>query len=465
MKGVMLTGPAAIREYLHFFRDPVGCIRDMSRRHGRLVALALQPFGQPHRVQLLAVGPEFNRQVLGDPAAFRTTGQFIWGPRNSSQQRLRYGLTRMNGLKHKQQRSLVMPPFQKKAVASYHNLIVDLAREIIDSWRPGQVYDVLREMRTLTLRISSSVLFGHEFEDALRISHLLETWTERNFSSPVWLFPMNFPGTAYHRLLQHAEKAEAAILSLISKRRHDPRERTDVLSLLIAARDDANRGMTDAELVGQATILFGASFETTASTLTWTLLLLAQHPGIMTNLMEELDQVLDGEIPTREQLTQLPYLDCIIKESMRILPPVPFTIRAADRDNEMDGLRVPKNSRVICSHYLTHHLPELYPEPERFLPERWRTIDPTQYEYFPFSAGPRACIGVMFALQVLKISLAMMLQRFRFTIVPGTRVDRVVRITMTPRYGLPMLIEKNDRRFIASKLHGQIHEMVALTES
>ena len=223
--------------------------------------------------------------------------------------------------------------------------------------------------------------------------------------------------------------------------------------------------MTDAELVGQATILFGASFETTASTLTWTLLLLAQHPHVMARLMDEFDQVLASDIPTCEQLTQLPYLDCVIKESMRILPPVPFTIRAAERDTEMDGLRVPKNSRVICSHYLTHHLPELYPEPERFLPERWRTIDPTQYEYFPFSAGPRACIGAMFAWQVLKISLAMMLQRFRFTIVPGTRVDRAVRITMTPRYGLPMLIEKNDRRFTASELQGQIHEMVALTES
>ena len=97
-------------------------------------------------------------------------------------------------------------------------------------------------MRTLTLRISSSVLFGHEFEDALRVSHLLETWTQRNFSSPVWLFPVNFPGTAYRRLLQHAEKTEAAILSLINKRRRDPRERTDVLSLLIAATDDTNHG-------------------------------------------------------------------------------------------------------------------------------------------------------------------------------------------------------------------------------
>jgi cytochrome P450 len=233
---------------------------------------------------------------------------------------------------------------------------------------------------------------------------------------------------------------------------------------LIAARDDENRGMTDTELVGQATILFGASFETIASTLTWTLLLLAQHPVVMRDVMEELDQVLADAIPAREQLPQLQYLDCVIKESMRILPPLPFTIRAAARDGEMDGLRVPKNSRVICSHYLTHHLVELYPEPERFLPERWRTIDPTQYEYFPFSVGRRACIGAMFAMQVLKISLAIMLQRLRFTVVPGTRIDRAIRVTMIPRHGLPMLIEKNDRRFTASEIEGQIHEMVKLPD-
>ncbi|HEV2095075.1 MAG TPA: cytochrome P450 [Chthoniobacterales bacterium] len=119
-------------------------------------------------------------------------------------------------------------------------------------------------------------------------------------------------------------------------------------------------------------------------------------------------------------------------------------------------------ARVICSHYLTHHLPELYPEPERFRPERWREINPSQYEYLPFSAGPRMCIGAMFAMQVVKISLAMMLQQFRFTVVPGTRIDRVIRITMNPRHGLPMMVAPNDRKFERSAVHGQIREMVTL---
>jgi cytochrome P450 len=123
---------------------------------------------------------------------------------------------------------------------------------------------------------------------------------------------------------------------------------------------------------------------------------------------------------------------------------------------------VPTGARIVCSHYLTHHLPELYPEPERFRPERWREIDPNQYEYMPFSAGPRMCIGAAFATQLLKISLAMILQRFRLAIIPETRIDRIVRITMQPRQGLPMMIFKNDRKFAAASVQGQIREMVTL---
>jgi Cytochrome P450 len=121
---------------------------------------------------------------------------------------------------------------------------------------------------------------------------------------------------------------------------------------------------------------------------------------------------------------------------------------------------VPQETRVVASHYLTHHLPDLYPEPERFRPERWRDINPTQYEYLPFNAGPRICIGAAFAPQVLKILLAMILQRFRFTVVPGTRIYRIVAISMNPCHGLPMIIAKKDRKYSVSEVRGQIREMV-----
>lgn len=462
MKNNILTGARAAREYINFFRDPIGCMRQLRHEYGSLIALGPIAFGEPTKLHVLAIGPEFNRQVLGDPAKFRTTGQFIHGPNDSAQRRIRFGLTRMNGSQHKQQRQLIMPPFHKKAVAGYHDLIVELAQEVICRWKPGP-HDLYADMRAITLRIASAVLFGHEARDAYRIGHLLEVWARRNFSGPVWLFPVNIPGTPYHRLLKHAERVERDILALIEKRRRDPSIRGDVLSILIQARDDENRGMTDMELVGQATILFGASFETTASTLTWTIFLLAQHPAVMRELMDEFDRVLGDDAPTREQLPQLSFLDRVIKESMRILPPVPFTIRASEEDQiPMGSLTLGHGTRVICSHYLTHHLPDIYPEPEIFRPDRWRELEPSQYEYMPFSAGPRACVGAMFAVQVLKISLAIMLQKFRFTIVPGAQIDRVVRITMSPRYGMPTILQTNDRRYERTAVCGQIHEMVRL---
>jgi cytochrome P450 len=456
------TGFSAARAYIGFFHDPIAEMRQHYERYGPVAPLGPILFGQPTKPRVLITGAEFNQQVLGDTARFRTTGQLIRGPEGSAQQRIRFGLTRMNGAQHKQQRQLIMPAFRKSAVEGYHSLMVETATRLLDQWRAGQTYDVHSEMRAFVLQLSTAILFGTVSGEGLALGKLMEEWQLRNFSSGVWMFPLNFPGTPYHGLLRHAERIEKEIISMVAKSRANPGKQRTVLSLLIEARDDENRGMTDEELVGQATILFGASFETAATTLTWTLFLLAQHPAVMRKLMDELDVVLSGKAPQPDDLPRLEYLSCVIKESMRILSPVPYAIRATARRVKLGPVSLPHGSTIVCGHYLTHHMPDVYPEPERFRPERWQTIDPGQYEYLPFSAGPRACIGAMFATQLLKISLASMLQRFRFSVVPGTRIDRVVRITMQPRNGMPMKIFENDRQYSASEVTGQIHEMVTL---
>ncbi len=437
-------------------------MRGRYERYGPIALLGPVMLGQPSKPRLLIAGPEFNQQVLSDPARFRSTGQLIRGPKGSAQQRIRFGLTRMNGVQHKQQRQLVMPAFQKSAVEGYHALMVETATRVLDQWCSGQTYDIHREMRAFVLRLSSAILFGAVPGEGLALGKLMEEWQFRNFSSGVWTLPVNLPGTAYRGLLLHAHRIEKAVLAMIERRRANPGNHRNVLSLLIEARDDENRAMTDEELVGQATILFGASFETAATTLTWTLFLLAQHPAVMRKLMEELDSVLGGKAPEPNQLPRLEFLAFVIKESMRVLSPVPYAIRATARKVQLGPFKLPHGATIVCGHYLTHHMPEIYPEPERFKPERWESISPGQYEYLPFSAGPRACIGAIFATQLLKIALALMLQRFRFSVVPGTRIDRVVRITMQPRHGIPMKIFDNDRQYSASEVSGQIREMVEL---
>jgi len=317
-------------------------------------------------------------------------------------------------------------------------------------------------MRTLSLRISSTVLFSNDEHESLAVGGMIDRWLRRNFSGPVWAFPVNLPGTPYRRMLKLAEQIEAGILRQIDQRRAEPTRWRDVLSILVAARDDEQRGMTDMELVGQASILFGASYETTAPALTWTLFLLMQHPPEMAAVVDEVKRVLDDRLPTAADLPRLARLDNAIRESLRILPPVPFTIRAATQDAELNGFAVPRGSRVICSHYLTHHSADIYNEPQRFRPERWETINPGPYEYLPFSAGPRMCIGVPFALQAMKVSIAMILQRFRPQLVTGARIDRAVRITMSPRCGMPVDLFPQDGKFSIQHIRGNVHEMVDL---
>ena len=366
----------------------------------------------------------------------------------------------MTGPEHRQRRQLIVPPFHRKAVQGYHDIMVELVQTVIAEWETDSTIDIHEKVRALTLRLASVVLFSHDPAEAYPIGRLIEDWLTRCFCGWALLCPLPIPGTPYQGMLRQAERIENALLAMIARRREHPAAQSDVLSILMEARDNDGRAIPDAELVGQVTLLFMASFETTTAALTWTLLLLAQHPAVMHELMDEIENVLGDASPRAEQLSQLPFLEDVIKESMRILPPVPYTVRVAQQDLTLGPLALPPQTRVIASHYLTHHLPELYPEPERFRPHRWREINPNQYEYLPFNAGPRICIGAAFATQLLKISLAMILQRFRFTVVPGTRIDRVVAISMNPRHGLPMIVAKKDRNYSVSEVRGQINEMV-----
>ncbi len=271
------------------------------------------------------------------------------------------------------------------------------------------------------------------------------------------------PGTPFRGLLRHAELIEQTLLQTIARRRQSSAETPDVLDRLIQAHSEGR--ISDAALIGQATVLFTASYETQANSLTWALFLLAQHPTIMADLVDELKGTLQGDLPTIEQLEQLPLLDAVLKESMRILPTVPYTIRAVTAPADLGGVSLHFEDRVVCSYYVTHHLPEIYPNPQRFDPYRWFSIKPSPYEYLPFGGGPRICIGRTMSLMMMKAALAMIVQRWKLTITPHTRVDRVVKVTLSPRHGMRMLVQPHDGRFESNPVTGNIHEMVDLTRA
>jgi cytochrome P450 len=209
--------------------------------------------------------------------------------------------------------------------------------------------------------------------------------------------------------------------------------------MLLAARDEDGSALDEDELVGHTGVIFAAGHETSTNALAWTLLLLSQHPDVARDLDDEL-ATLGGAPPTVEDLSRLTLLDGVVKESMRLLPPVPLHPRVVAKPSEIGGYSFPAGSEVFLSIFHMHHDPDVFPDAEVFRPRRWETAKPTVYEYNPFSAGPRMCIGASFAMMEIKIILAMLLSRHRLELPPGSRVDPRVAITMAPHGGLRMTV-------------------------
>lgn len=442
---------------LHFLRDPIAYMRRLHADYGEIAAFARGTKGMT-----FAFGPRYNQQVLGNPAKFHSAGVTFPGPPHSAQHRLGHSLFRMNNDQHKQQRRLIMPPFHPQAIGAYRDAMVEITGAMLDGWRAGEERDIVRAMKEYSLRVAATTLFGLESRQALALGCEIERWMAMNTSIGVRLLPADRPGTPYRRMLRAADRLEQHVQELIARKRTQPPAPNDVMSLLVHARDENGAGMTDEELVGQLTVLFVAGHETTSNALAWTLFLLAQHPAIMADLHDELRGVLAGAAPTLEQCDRLPLLDRVINESLRLLPPVVYAYRVATEPFQLGPYEMPKGATVAISHYITHHLPDIYSQPERFLPDRWLTIRPSAYAYLPFGAGPRSCVGAGFGLMTMRIALAMILQRYRLTMRPGARVDRRVVITMMPRFGLPMSIHPPDRQFTSVPVRGNIHEMVEL---
>jgi cytochrome P450 len=294
-----------------------------------------------------------------------------------------------------------------------------------------------------------------------RVGGLLKRWLDLFVSPPVHIFPRDMPLTPFRTLLRLSDQIEAEIRGVIERKRRLGLG-DDVLSVLMSATDEERGALTEEELFGHISLLYVAGHETSANALTWTLLLLEQHPEVLADVVDELQSVLQGQPATVESLPKLPLLDRVIKESLRILPPVPFSMRRGMAPFELGGVEFPAGTEVRFSPFITHRMPELYEQPNRFLPSRWETLDPKPYAYLPFGAGPRMCIGYTFAMQEMALALASILPRFRFERVPGHRVDRKVLATFSPRHGLPMVLHAQDRAFRRTPLEGDVAELLEL---
>jgi cytochrome P450 len=462
---------------IRFGQDSIAFTRELFQQYGPIVSMRSGGGSNLYSSDpncpgtVFAYGPELVRQVATQheiyykhPLSGRLYGRRHESARAEPLKHFAVGLFGVNSDSHRQQRQLMMPAFHRQQLEGYRDEIVALTHSTLDRLQPGQPCDISQVMRLLTMRIATKTLFGEDVgETGGGLGQLLQD-TLAILGTPLMMFfPFDLPGLPYHRFLSQTAQIDEQMRQLIERKRQ--RLDRDVLSMLIQARDEVDgSGLTEEELLGHVGVLFAAGHETSSNALTWTLFLLSQHPQVAADLLDELQAVLHGEAPTMVQLSQLPLLDRVIKESMRILPPVPWNGRVTSQPTELGGYALPPGTEVFVSIYQTHQMPDLYPNPSRFQPQRWETISPSMYEYNPFSAGPRVCIGAGFAMMEIKLILAMLLQRYRLQLLPHTRIDPAGVVVTAPRQGMPMQVHNQDRQFHASvaPVRGTVRQMVHL---
>jgi cytochrome P450 len=281
----------------------------------------------------------------------------------------------------------------------------------------------------------------------------------QKWSLQVWALPLNLPVTPYGKLLRHGEALERCILNWADEKRGQL-DGNDLLSIVVNNPEEDGKPLSDSTIVGHMPQLFGAAFETCQNVLIWTLVLLAQHPAVASKLYDELRDSVNGMPLSLERVVNLPWLDQVIKESLRILPPVPMQLRVAEEATSLAGQAVPKGTRVLLSPFVTNRAPELYAGPDRFDPERWTAINPTPFEYLVFSAGSRNCPGALFGSAMLKTAIAAILLRFGLQLAPQAQIDYTVRPALTPRRTVPAELRAQDGKFRAAPIRGNISGLV-----
>jgi cytochrome P450 len=345
------------------------------------------------------------------------------------------------------QRRLAQPAFHRARIASYAATMVEYTQRMLEGWRGGEERDAHQEMMRLTLQIVGKTLFDADMErDAQEVGKSLELLLEigANFRRTIFV-PHWLPTPTNLRVKREVAQIEKILYRIIGERRASGRDAGDLLSMLLAAQDEDGSRMTDRQLRDEAITLFLAGHETTASTLSWTWWLLAQNPAVEAKLHAELDAVLGDRAPSLEDLPNLSYTGHVITESLRLYPAAWGTARLAVEDHEIAGYPVTKGMGVAMAQWVVHRDPRWFDAPEEFRPERWQgdlLKRLPRFAYFPFGGGPRQCIGNTFALMEAALVLATIAQKFRLRLVANHPVVPLASITLRPRHGVRVTLER-----------------------
>lgn len=431
-KGTLIKG--VLDDYR---RDALGFFTSCARNYGDFVPLR---FG-PQKVFLVS------HPDMIDEALVQKYRSFVKGPALRNNRRVfGNGLLTSEGDFWRQQRKLAQPAFHRDRVNAYAEVMVDSTLRRISQWQDGETRDIHEEMMRITMEIAAKTLFGTVVEDIAEevagCMNLLQTGVMRRFQALINL-PDWIPTPTHIRLLRAVKTLDRIVYRFIEERRTAGQDRGDLLTALLNARGENNERMSDQQLRDEVLTLFLAGHETTALALTWTLMLLAQNPDIMTRLQQEVDYALDGRPPTIDDRPSLPYTEWVVLESMRLYPPAWAIARTAIEPCSLSGYPVPRGTMILILQWIVHRDPRWFDNPEQFLPERWAgdfAKSLPRHAYFPFGGGPRTCIGNTFSMVEAVMLLATLVQRFSFHLVPGQNIVLQPAITLRPEHGLHMTV-------------------------
>lgn len=430
-------GPGSNLTIQEVRRDPLQFLLDNTRLYGDIVRYEADGW-----VTTLVNNPAYIKHVLQD------------SPRNYTKERtpdfmmlkpmLGEGMLTSEGESWLRQRRMAQPAFHRRRIEAFGDLMVRMTLEMMEEWAAytidGRSLEMVDEMTRLTLRIVAKALFGYDvsreadvFGDAVEV--LNECMGHFNPLDP----------QVRIRFRDALITIQTIVQQIILKRRVEPvHDDSDFLGLLLVAQDEETGfRMNDRQVRDQVLTLLLAGHETTAKALSWTFYLLNQHPNVEDKLHRELAQTLDGRPPTVNDLPNLPYTWQIIEESMRLYPPVWIVSRMCIQEDEIAGFRIPRDSLVTMSPYTMHRHPAYWTNAEEFNPDHFlpdRVADRHPFAYFPFSGGPRLCLGKHFASVETHLVLATIAQRYLLRLVPDHPVEPEALVTLRPRFGLPMTI-------------------------
>jgi len=351
------------------------------------------------------------------------------------------GLLTRDEPRHRERRRLLQPAFHRAQIASYAETMVNETERFCRKWSGKSDVDIGAEMRRLTLTIVGACLFGADFTgSASEIAQVLRRVIQRSRRITPFVALLEPWMHAYRRAFPHGpslfyrqERAQLErILAPVIGQHRNRSASNDLLSMLLSLRDEESGKLNDEDLRNEVVTLVLAGHETTATALTWAWYLIASHPNVEERLHAEIDTVLGDRLPSMEDVPRLRYTSLVFTEAMRLYPPALAFGRRPIESVTLGGYTIPRGASIFVSPYVTQRNERFYDRPLAFEPERWQTISPPKFAYFPFGGGAKMCIGESFAKLEGVLVLAVLAQHWRLQSASDSQVLPTAGVTLAP---------------------------------